>query len=267
MSYSNVFSRMFGILAGIKFYKPIQIFINRFYVRLFKIDLSEFDNVESYETLNALFTRPLRSKRNIDSKCYNLVSPCDSLIIESGRVENNKALQIKGKSYDVPTLLGDNTQDFSHNKTNLSFINLYLSPKDYHHYHAPCDVEILESRYFSGALLPVNIPSLLKNNDLYNLNERVVLKMRLLFNNNIAYYVAVGALNVGKMNFLFDSKIKTNANIGNFVRVYDTPIKLKAGEEIGYFEMGSTIVLIAKANFNLKANDVVKMGQEIGTMQ
>lgn len=270
MDFSNRFSRLFGLLANFRFYKPIQIFINKFYVRLFKIDLSEFDNVESYETLNALFTRSLRVSRSIDSKEYNLISPTDSLIIESGKIENNKALQIKGKSYDICTLLGlnfaqDSKKD-SINLDNFSYINLYLSPKDYHHYHAPCDLEVLESRYFSGKLAPVNIPSLLKNNELYNFNERVVLKMRILSNNTIAYYVAVGALNVGKMNFLFDEKIKSNADIGDFVRVYENPIKLKAGEEIGYFEMGSTIVLIAKANFTKKANDIVKMGEEIGTL-
>lgn len=279
MYFSNKFSRLFGILANYKFPKSVQIFINKFYVRLFKIDLSEFDNVETYDSLNALFTRSLRIPRKIDSKDYNLVSPTDSLIIESGRVEDNKALQIKGKSYDVATLLGLNLKNAqnvtninnvdSNNVTNLndySYINLYLSPKDYHHYHAPCDVEILESRYFSGRLLPVNFPSLRKNDSLYSVNERVVLKMRLTHNNSIAFYVAVGALNVGKMRFLFDEKIQSNASLGDFVRTYETPFKLKAGQEIGTFEMGSTIVLIAKANFTKLANDVVKMGEEIGTL-
>lgn len=281
MYFSNKFSRLFGILAGCKFPKPIQVFINKFYVRLFKIDLSDFDNVESYECLNALFTRSLRLPRHIDSKDYNLISPTDSLIIESGEVENDKALQIKGKIYDVPTLLGnallestsDSVTDI-HNQdsinvtklNNYSYINLYLSPKDYHHYHAPCDLDILESHYFSGKLAPVNIPSLLKNNELYNMNERVVLKMRLKYNKSIAYYVAVGALNVGKMRFLFDEKIQSNAKLSNFSRKYDPPISLKAGDEIGYFEMGSTIVLLAKASFTKKANDVVKMGEEIATL-
>lgn len=269
MYYSNKFSRIFGILANYKFPKSIQIFINKFYVKLFKIDLSEFDSVETYPSLNALFTRALRTPRHIDSKPYNLVSPTDSLIIESGKVENNKALQIKGKSYDVSTLLGINVTEDSKDVTNLnnlSYINLYLSPKDYHHYHAPCDVEILESRYFSGHLLPVNFPSLRKNDSLYNVNERVVLKMRLLGNDSIAYYVAVGALNVGKMRFVFDEKIQSNARLGDFTRVYERPILLKGGQEIGTFEMGSTIVLIAKANFTKHANDIVKMGEEIGTL-
>ena len=158
-------------------------------MRLFKIDLSEFAPLESYKSLNALFTRSLAKPRDLATTPFNLISPTDSLIIESGIVEQNRALQIKGMSYDVSALLGEANADFS----GMKYINLYLSPKDYHHYHAPCDLEVLETRYFSGKLAPVNIPSLNKNDSLYNYNERVVLKMRLKYNKSITYYVAVVA--------------------------------------------------------------------------
>ncbi|RDU65318.1 phosphatidylserine decarboxylase [Helicobacter didelphidarum] len=262
MAFSNQFSRLFGKIAHIRFPQTIQIFINRFYINLFKIDLSEFDSYEKYSTLNALFTRSLRTPRYIDTKPYNLISPTDSLIIESGIIHDNKALQIKGKSYSIPQLLGEFNTDFN----TYSFINLYLSPRDYHHYHAPCDLEILEAHYFSGKLMPVNIPSLHKNDEVYRFNERVVLKIRMRYNQQILYYVAVGALNVGKMSFLFDDRIQTNAQNGDSIWKYDIPIILKSGEEIGTFEMGSTIVLIAQANWVVKTNDFVKMGQEIATL-
>ena len=167
---SNFFSRLFGKLANYEFPRYFQVFINRFYVRLFKIDLSEFAPLESYKSLNALFTRSLAKPRDLATTPFNLISPTDSLIIESGIVEQNRALQIKGMSYDVPTLLGEANAEFS----GMKYINLYLSPKDYHHYHAPCDLEILETRYFSGKLAPVNIPSLNKNDSLYNYNEREI---------------------------------------------------------------------------------------------
>ncbi len=261
MYKSNIISRLFGRFAHAKLPKNVQYAVNRIYVKLFKIDLTEFESLDTYPTLNSLFTRSLKVKRKINTKAFNLISPTDSLITEVGRVSDKKALQIKGKGYNVSELLGENI-DFN----KYSFLNLYLSPRDYHHYHAPCDLEILQARYFSGKLLPVNKPSLYKNDNLFVQNERVVLKMRLTYNQDIAYYVAVGALNVGKMQFLFDRSIQTNAKNGNRTIEYEKPIKLKAGDEIGYFEMGSTIVLIAKANFIVNINDYIKMGDEIATL-
>lgn len=252
---------MFGRFAHTRFPKSMQFAINRFYVNYFKIDISEFESLESYPTLNALFTRSLAKKRQLQATTFNIISPTDSLITQFGRVTNRSALQIKGKSYKVDELLGEN-DDFSA----YSFLNLYLSPRDYHHYHAPCDLDILEARYFSGKLLPVNFASLKKNDNLFVQNERVVLKMRCLYNQSIMYYVAVGALNVGKMQFLFDKSIQTNAkNANSRTYHYETPIRLKAGDEIGFFEMGSTIVLFAKANWSLDSC-YVKMGDEIGTL-
>lgn len=241
----------------------MQYAINRFYVDYFKINLDEFECLETYPTLNALFTRTLKKERLLQTTPFNLISPTDSLITESGHIAQEMALQIKGKSYKVADLLGEIGHDFA----TYSFLNLYLSPRDYHHYHAPCDLEILEARYFSGKLLPVNYASLYKNENLFVQNERVVLKMRCNYNQSIMYYVAVGALNVGKMQFLFDKSIQTNAKNGDCIYSYKQPIVLRAGDEIGFFEMGSTIVLIAEANWNVKAGHVVKMGDEIGTLQ
>lgn len=262
MLSTNVISRLFGRFAHTRFPKSMQYAINRFYVDYFKIKLDEFENLESYPTLNSLFTRSLIKKRILQATPFNLISPTDSLITECGRITNKTALQIKGKSYNVNELLGSN-DDFN----GYSFINLYLSPKDYHHYHAPCDLEILESRYFSGKLLPVNNASLNKNENVFVQNERVVLKVRCIYNDSIMYYVAVGALNVGKMQFLFDKLIQTNANHGDCVYTYKKPITLNAGDEIGFFEMGSTIVLIAKANWGVSSGSNVKMGNEIGTLE
>lgn len=262
MLSTNVISRLFGRFAHTRFPKSMQYAINRFYVDYFKINLDEFNDLESYSTLNELFTRSLTKKRHLQTKPFNIISPTDSLITESGRIVQQTALQIKGKSYKVSELLGEEG-DFSE----YSFLNLYLSPRDYHHYHAPCDLEILEAHYFSGKLLPVNQASLNKNNNLFVQNERVVLKMRCLYNQSIMYYIAVGALNVGKMQFIFDKSIQTNAKNGDCIYKYKTPIKLNAGDEVGYFEMGSTIVLLARANWNVKCGCSVKMGNEIGTLE
>ncbi|PAF44344.1 phosphatidylserine decarboxylase [Helicobacter sp. 11S02629-2] len=265
MNFSNKLSRIFGKIANKAFPHIIQIFINRLYVYVFKIDMKEFNKPCSYKTLNALFTRKLTKPRKLDAKPFNIISPTDSLIMEQGRLENYKALQIKGMEYSVLPFLGlSDTKDIESIK-HYKFINLYLSPKDYHRFHAPCDLEVLEARYFSGRLLPVNKTSLLKNKDLFNINERVVLKVRFSYNQEIAYYVAVGALNVGKMRFNFDERIKTNASLGDAIYTYENCF-LKAGDEVGMFEMGSTIVLIANVLFVKKEQDVVRMGEELALL-
>lgn len=254
---TNVISRAFGKFASHEFPSFFQNFVNRVYVNMFNIDLSDFDQPESYKTLNALFTRALKKPRDIDSNLNSIISPTDSLITEQANVDSNKALQIKGMEYSVKEFLGEELD------SSFSYINLYLSPRDYHRYHAPCDLEVLEARYFSGVLLPVNEPSLKKNKDLFIKNERVVLKARDI-KGNLFFYVAVGALNVGKMLVHFEPKINTNAGNGNAVYTYQTPIKIKKGEEIGMFLMGSTIVLFIKdVLLDSSSNSKVRFGDKI----
>lgn len=262
MFLSNKISRAFGKIARFKFPKFIQTFINEAYIKIFKINLNEFDKASSYESLNKLFTRKIIIPRKMNITPFNIISPSDSLITECGKIEEEMALQIKGMKYRVIDLIGEKKFELE----NFSFINLYLSPRDYHRFHAPCDLEVLESRYFNGTLLPVNKSSLIKNKNLFLQNERVVLKVKFKFNNEIAYYVAVGALNVGSIVINFENRISTNNLLPDQIYTYNTPISLKAGDEIGRFEMGSTIVLILKSVLKIKTNDVVKMGDEIGIL-
>lgn len=256
MFLSNTISRAFGVFANYKFPKFIQKYLNSLYIKIFKIDLSDFKRIEFYVSLNELFTRELVVKRKLQNQDYNLISPTDSLVMECGKIENNLALQIKGFSYPISELIGEVKSLKKYN-----FINLYLSPRDYHRFHAPADLEVLEVKYFSGKLLPVNKKSLLTNKYLFLINERVVIKVKI--KEKIAYYVAVGAMNVGKIIINFDDRIKTNAKLGDNTYTYNSPIHLKAGEEIGRFEMGSTIVLVFEGRILVKNGYVVKMGQEI----
>ncbi|MDU7692927.1 MAG: phosphatidylserine decarboxylase [Helicobacter sp.] len=237
---TNFFSRLFGKFANTAFWPPIQLFINKLYVKIFNINLSEFSPISSYKTLNELFTRKLVIMRDFDTSKDVIISPCDALITELGSIKDNLALQIKNKPYEIPDLLGEELEFLG-----FFYINLYLSPRDYHRFHAPCDMEILQVKYFSGALLPVNEPSLNKNDNLFIRNERVVVKARV--DGKIMYFVAVGALNVGKIHLNFDPNIQTNMkNVKDNKTYFYKDIFIKKGEELGRFEMGSTIVLIAQ---------------------
>ncbi|PAF52124.1 phosphatidylserine decarboxylase [Helicobacter sp. 13S00477-4] len=261
MKWSNRFSKYFGNFANKAFPRVFQNIINIIYVKIFNIDLSDFAPIESYKSLNELFTRYLRVKRDFDNTKDRLISPCDSLITQHGEVFSGMALQIKGMQYNVKELLGEEIAP------GYFYFNFYLSPSDYHHYHSPCDLEVLSVRYFAGELLPVNKPSLKKNIDLFIKNERVVVIAK-DFRGELFYFVAIGALNVGQMVLNFEPAIQTNTTAGlNAFYKYENPIIIHKGQEIGMFKMGSTVVIFAKGLKNLPAREIkVKFGDTIATL-
>ncbi|WP_334086702.1 phosphatidylserine decarboxylase, partial [Helicobacter typhlonius] len=113
--------------------------------------------------------------------------------------------------------------------------------------------------------LPVNLPSLQKNQNLFVRNERVVVVAKTSSNKWI-YFVAVGALNVGSMVMHCEPKIQSNAKAHNTTYTYTTPISVKKGEELGMFKMGSTIVLFMEQMIpDININQKVKFAQDLGT--
>ncbi|TQR34723.1 phosphatidylserine decarboxylase [Campylobacter sp. MIT 99-7217] len=265
MAFSNLVSRIFGSVASVSFPSSLQAKINEAYVRHFRIDLDEFDEAKNYISLNALFTRKLLKPRKLDE---GFISPSDGKILQCGiskSLENEHfALAIKGFTYSINELLSTALDE---GKREFGYINIYLSPKDYHRYHAPCDIEILSVHYVSGALFSVDEKHLLKIANLYTRNERFILKCK--HNQKIFFLVFVGALNVGKMNFHFDESLKFKAKSGtNFSKNYEN-LHIKKGEELGYFELGSTIVVIFdKKDLKLRVSsqDIVKYGQCIAEL-
>ena len=317
-------SRIFGVIAAVKFPKFIQNFINRKYVEFFKIDMSEFDPPQSYASLNALFTRRLLCPREIAADKTAFISPSDGMIFESGYCADLRAFSVKGCEYSLSELLGrtftasesggavKNLDDAAYaaqakiisdesgvnypasgvqaeiysnensasretsaedaqcrkntKGVNLSYANIYLSPRDYHHYHAPCDLSVLQALYIPADLYSVAKKLLLKIPNLYAKNERVILKCKMR-NGGILWMVFVGALNVGKMRFDFDTRIQTNACASREGALYEYEnLSFKKGDHLGNFELGSTIVLVAQSEFlkfKTPADTSVKFGQKI----
>ncbi len=341
-------SRIFGVIAAVKFPKFIQNFINRKYVEFFKIDMSEFDPPQSYASLNALFTRRLLRPREIAADELAFISPSDGVIFESGCCADLRAFSVKGCEYSLSELLGwtftasesggavknlddeavttngsgevgtgcakdagagmkfraaqakiigggatyaasgvqaeiysdeggvsreTSAEDAQCRKNtsgaNLSYANIYLSPRDYHHYHAPCDLSVLQALYIPADLYSVAKKFLLKIPNLYVKNERVILKCKMR-NGGILWMVFVGALNVGKMRFDFDTRIQTNACASREGALYEYEnLKFKKGDHLGNFELGSTIVLVAQSKFlkfSVSSETAVKFSQKIGEL-
>jgi phosphatidylserine decarboxylase len=263
---TSAISQGFGKFANKEFSRPIQTFINKSYVSIMGLDMSEFLTPSSYVSLNKLFTRKLEKAREFSLDADDFISPCDSWISSCGDIKDDTALQIKGMEYKCGDFLGD---DFSEEEKLIikdgKFINFYLSPKDYHRYHMPTNTKILKAVHIPGKFYPVNVASLNKRINLFIENERVVLKCQAQ-NSKIFYMVLVSALNVGVMQVSFEPRIKTDAD-AQHSSVYDYEnINLDKGDDFGCFEMGSTIVILSQKNMlelSTKDNEIVKFGQTI----
>ncbi|SFV75406.1 Phosphatidylserine decarboxylase [hydrothermal vent metagenome] len=267
---TSAISQVFGKFANKEFPTPIQNVINKSYVSLMGLNMDEFKDPTTYKTLNELFTRKLVKDRIFSKEAKDFISPCDSYITECGHLQKNYALQIKGMQYNVDEFLGDMfLKEEKENVIDGTFINFYLSPKDYHRYHIPTDIKVLQAVHIPGKFYPVNIPSLKKRINLFIENERVVIHCETPSKKRF-FMVLVSALNVGVMQVNFEPRIKTNANALQPQSYTFENLYLKKGENFGTFEMGSTIVIIAQKDMlelNIKAGDNVKYAQTIATLQ
>ncbi len=245
--WTNHVSRAFGAVAHTPFPGPLQRLINRTYVRLMHVDLTGFAPFESYPTLNALFTRKLIQPRSFDPAPAIVNSPADALISELGQLRGDTLLQIKGMEYSANRLLTEQAAR-RHRVIDGTFLNFYLSPTDYHGYHAPTALQVLKLIHIPGKLYSVNQASAQKRKNLFIENERVVMECASQ-TGHILYLVFIGATNVGSINFDFEPALRTNTS-SRAVREYSYADKwLAKGECLGGFQMGSSIVLIAEKDF------------------
>ncbi|MCH2187180.1 archaetidylserine decarboxylase [Myxococcota bacterium] len=211
-------------------------------------DLSEVrDPLESFECLQAFFTRALRpGVRALSSDLGDLVAPCDGAWGESGRVESGRLVQVKGRTYSLAEFLDD--PECAHQFEGGSFATFYLAPRDYHRFHAPCDAQVQKATHVPGQLWPVNRIGLEGISDLFVRNERICASMKMAGGSSQRatdlVMVAVGATLVGKIRLTFDDLVSRRRGAGLTTHTYADGIALKRGEEWGRFEFGSTIVMI-----------------------
>jgi len=265
---SSAISQAFGKFASYEFPSFFQYIVNVGYVKLMGLDMSEFQAQSTYKTLNKLFTRHLREKRDFNLDGEVMISPCDSLISECGKVHDYNSFQVKGMSYKVDDLLGSFIDPKDKKKVkNGRFINFYLSPSDYHRYHIPINCRISKAVHIPGKLYPVNFTYLNKQQDLFIENERVVIEC-FTQDNKIFYMVLVGALNVGKMEVSFEPQIQTNSDLRE-PKLYEyEDLHMNKGDDFGCFQMGSTIVLIAQnMDIFLRSGEKVSFGQDISKVK
>ena len=237
----------------------------RWFVGRYKVNMTEAANsdIRSYATFNDFFTRALRSDaRPLADAAF--ICPVDGAISQFGPIENDQLFQAKGHSYSTTALVGGD-HDLAAQFQDGSFATLYLSPKDYHRIHMPCDGRLTRMIYVPGDLFSVNPVTARGVPGLFARNERVVC----VFESGHGPFVLtlVGATIVGSMATLWHGVV--NPPRPGTLREWayqDQRIELAQGAEMGRFLLGSTVVMLFPAGplaFNpaWQPGGAIRMGQ------
>jgi len=263
-------SRQAGRLAALRLPAPLQRLEIRAFGAAVGVDFDEArDPVDAYESLQAFFTRALREgARPVDPAADAFVGPCDGSWGASGQVQDGTLLQLKGRRYSLARLLGGGTAERFEGGP---FATLYLSPRDYHRFHAPCDVTVERAVFVPGTLWPVNRWGVEGIDGVFAENERIVafLRPRGAPPGAELCIAAVGATLVGRVRVEFD-ELGTRDGAPRTERHYEPPPAFAKGAEWGRFEFGSTLVLVATPGWLALDAEApgapVRLGRRIGRM-
>ena len=231
--------------------------------RLFSdLDLSEARKT-SFKSLHDCFTRELRpGLRPPDADPAIVVSPCDAIIGAFGNIVDTQLFQIKGAPYSLPDLLGDPALVDAHR--NGRFITLRLTSSMYHRFHAPHDCRIERVTFIHGDVWNVNPIALKRVERLFCKNERAVLQMRLTTGEALTL-VPVAAILVASIRLHFiDATFNAQTREPT---TFPCDLSVCKSEELGLFEHGSTIIVLAPEGFDFCGNVVesarIKAGQPL----
>jgi len=217
------------------------------YARAVGADVGEAElELDDYGRVADFFRRRLRPNARISSPGSGLLSPADGTYQGGSRFDGDgPPLLVKGQHLRWKVFL--DAAPWSERFRDGAFFSVYLSPQDYHRVHAPCGGLIVERRHVPGALFPVNQLGQRFVSDLYVRNERVLVLMETeAFGAVVVAFV--GATNVGSIRLSFDEELRTNVDDpAPLVRRFDR--RIEAGEELGWFELGSTVVVMAERPF------------------
>jgi len=211
------------------------------FAKAYDVALDEAElGVEGYKTFGEFFTRKLRhGARPVDAHPKAIVSPVDGAVSQVGYSENGHCIQAKGITYSVERLLAD--AEAAKPFIGGAYATLYLSPRDYHRIHSPLDGKIEGYSYVPGHFWPVNPISVRSVDALFCVNERLTTYLQTPAGK--CAVVKVGATCVSRIRAAYDEVITHAGKPGNEHK-YAEPIQVGKGDELGMFEMGSTVILL-----------------------
>ncbi|RIZ70802.1 MAG: phosphatidylserine decarboxylase [Methylococcales bacterium] len=231
------------------------------------MDEAQQPDINAYKSFNDFFTRDLKpSARQLTSEVNAIASPADGAVSQAGAISEGEIFQAKGKSYTALDLLGG-SEERAKAFNNGVFTTIYLSPKDYHRLHMPITGTLREMVHVPGRLFSVNTATTRSVPRLFARNERVVA----IFDTELGpmALVLVGAIFVSSIETVWHGVV-TPPSVTS-VQTWDykeNAPTLKIGEEMGRFNMGSTIIVLFANNkvqwdSEFVADKIVKLGEMI----
>jgi len=234
------------------------------------LDLSEA-KTQTYDSLHDCFIRELKTGvRAVDQRDEIVVSPCDAIVGAHGRIDGTTVYQAKGFPYELGDLMPD--EALRRKYRDGVFVTLRLKSSMYHRFHAPVDCRVHEINYISGDTWNVNPIALKRIEKLYCKNERAVLPLNINDTGDperSITLVPVAAILVASMKFhCLDGDMDLRSRGTNHFRCRAA---YKKGEEMGYFQHGSTIIVFATSHFSLchgiREGARINMGEPLLRMQ
>lgn len=257
-------TRLAGRIMASPWSRP---FVPRF-CRHYGIDWREAElPPEQYQSIQQFFCRALKpGARPIDSDPASLVSPVDATVAQAGPIHDGTLLQAKGLTYTVAGLLID--PQVARRYEGGWYATFYLSPRDYHRIHSPVDGVVRNTTYVPGSLWPVNREAVGRLRGLFARNERLITYLDTPTFGRLAI-VKIGACMVGGIRVAYDPAVRATHQRGPIeYRCYPHPRPLAKGAELGRFEFGSTVILLAEPGFwklseALRPDTTVRVGAPI----
>lgn len=262
----HLLTALAGRLARWRF-RPWSAVLIRSYRWIYGIDMSEAatDELSRYPHFNAFFTRPLRrGARPRPEAADAIASPADGTVCAIGTVSDGELFQVKGMPYRLSELLGDKSMDGRFEGG--AYLTAYLSPRDYHRVHMPIGGELESTVHLPGRLFSVAPSSLATISRLFCRNERLACLFRT--DAGSMAQIMVGAMLVGGIETVWHG---THDHPAAPRRMEFEPgqVTLQSGDEMGRFNMGSTVMLLFEAgrvqwHEGLLPGDRVQVGQPVG---
>jgi phosphatidylserine decarboxylase len=254
--------------------RPVKALLIRGFIRVFRVDMSEAREPDpgAYEHFNAFFTRALRPLARPPAEGPDaLLCPADGALSQLGAIEDGRIFQAKGMDYALLELLGGE-KGWAEQFAGGHFATVYLSPRDYHRVHMPLAGRLRAMLHLPGRLFSVNRVTTGLVPRLFARNERVVC----LFDGETGpmAVILVGAIFVGSMDTVWAGQItprrgRTPARETCGAHSF---VELAKGEEMGRFNMGSTVILLFPPGAvewepDLHPGQPVRMGQRLGRIR
>jgi len=227
------------------------------------LDLSEAKETR-FKSMHACFTRQLKDGvRPVDMREQVLTSPCDAIVGACGSIDGIKVIQAKGFPYTLTDLLHD--EELVDCYRDGSYVTLRLTSSMYHRFHAPFDCNVKQVTYISGDTWNVNPIALKRVEKLFCKNERAVIKTTLANTSHVLTLVPVAAILVASirlhwLDVLFHIKYRGP-------NVIPCTAHFSKGQEMGWFQHGSTIIVFAPKGFSLcegiEQDKRIKMGEAL----